>query len=381
MTAGMARPEREDAIMITAKAAVLTQIHEPFEIRSYPVLPPPQGTARIRLIASGICGTDLHIQRGKIPIRLPAVIGHEFVGQVEAFEAGADSKHSVQVGDRVIVTIACPCGACLLCQSGDDANCVNMGVTNGSDPDTPPHFHGGFGEVSFAPIANLVRIPDGLDPRMTDVFACAGPTTLHTFRLADRANIPVGQASVAVVQGLGPVGLFAVMLLTRLGVRHVVAVTGHAKPERDALAIRLGATEVIGLDRVSSDDVICHVRALSDGLGADVVVEASGHPRAVPQGLQLLRNRGAYLVPGQYSDSGDVAIAPQLITFKALQIIGSSQYSLEDIRAYLEFLQAHPDLHETIRLLAAPYRFADINQAFQDAGAGKNIKTMLVADD
>ncbi|NLO36351.1 MAG: alcohol dehydrogenase catalytic domain-containing protein [Clostridiaceae bacterium] len=366
--------------MRTAKAAVLTQIHEPFAIRSYPVLPPPPGMARIRMIASGICGTDLHIQRGKIPLRLPAIIGHELVGQVEALAAGPDGTHDIHTGDLVIVTIACPCGACLLCQSGDDANCVNMGVTNGGDPDTAPHFHGGFGEISYAPIANLVRIPDERDARMTAVFACAGPTMLHAFQLASRANIPVRQATVAVVQGLGPVGLFAVMVLARLGVRHVVAVTARTKPGRDALALRSGATEVVALDQVPSEDVARHIRKLSDGLGADIVVESSGNPRSVPQGLQLLRNRGAYLVPGQYSDSGDVAVAPQLITFKALQIIGSSQYAVADIRAYLDFLQKHPDLHDTIRALAAPYRVDDINRAFRDAGAGKNIKTMLVAD-
>ena len=117
---------------------------------------------------------------------------------------------------------------------------------------------------------------------------------------------------------------------------------------------------------------------MSKGVGADLVLEASGNPRAIPQGMELLRNRGFYLVPGQYSDSGEVAIKPQLITFNALRIIGSSQYSMCDVEAYIDFMLRHPERHEQIRSLAASYRVEDINQAFPDVRAGKNIKTLLV---
>ena len=76
--------------------------------------------------------------------------------------------------------------------------------------------------------------------------------------------------------------------------------------------------------------------------------------------------------------SGGVMIQPQAITFKALHIIGSSQYSISDVRAYLEFLSAHPELHEIVSGMAARYPISEVNRAFDDAGAGKNIKTVLV---
>jgi len=116
---------------------------------------------------------------------------------------------------------------------------------------------------------------------------------------------------------------------------------------------------------------------MSEGLGADLVFEASGNPAAIPMGIDLLRNRGVYLVPGQYSNSGGIEIQPQLITFKALQIIGSSQYSMVDVRKYVEFLEKNPDLEEAILSLATAYRVEDVNQAFADAKARKNIKTLL----
>lgn len=364
--------------MKTARGAVMTGVNEPFEIREYPLTPPPAGMAGMELIASGICGTDIHIHRGKIPITPPTIIGHEFVGRVDAIDPAEAAAHGIAPGDNVIVDIACPCGDCLLCREGDDANCLHMGVTNGGDPDTPPHLYGGYVEYNYSPVQNLVKIPAGIDPVMAAVFACAGPTALHAFRLARQANAGVEQARVAVVQGLGPVGTFAVLHLASLHIPHIVAVTAGDNPQREALARELGATEVCNISRMGADALIAHVRELNDGIGADVVFEASGAPAAVPQGMAMLRNRGVYLIPGQYSNSGGVEIAPQTITFNALHLIGSSQYSLCDVAEYLTFLQENPALHGLIRSLANPYPLTQVNQAFEDAKAGRNIKTMLV---
>lgn len=364
--------------MKTAKGAVMTGVNQPFEIREYPLTSPPAGMAGMELIASGICGTDIHILRGKIPIQPPTIIGHEFVGRVDAIAPADAAASGIAPGDNVIVDIACPCGECALCRDGDDANCLHMGVTNGGDPETPPHLYGGYVEYNYSPVKNLVKIPADIDPVVAAVFACAGPTALHAFRLARQANAGVERANVAVVQGLGPVGTFAVVHLASLHIPHIVAITAGDNPQREQLALALGATEVCNISRTGVEDVIRHVRGLGDGIGADVVFEASGSPAAVPQGMAMLRNRGTYLIPGQYSNSGGVEIAPQMITFNALHLIGSSQYSLSDVTDYLTFLQENPALHAPIRRLANLYPLTEVNRAFEDAKAGRNVKTMLV---
>ena len=94
--------------------------------------------------------------------------------------------------------------------------------------------------------------------------------------------------------------------------------------------------------------------------------------------MEILRNRGVYLVPGQYSASGAIEIQPQIITFKALHIIGSSQYSMSDVDKYLEFLDKNPDLHPLIEKLSSKYKIEQINEAIVDAKSGNNIKTLLV---
>ena len=288
--------------MPTGKLAVMIGPNQPFEVREYPLTAPAPGMAQLELAASGVCGTDVHIHRGKIPVNTPMAIGHEFVGRVMALSEEDSRASGIRPGDFAVVDIACPCGACPLCDGGDDANCLHMATTNSGDPDTAPHFFGGFGEYNYSPVKNLVRIPDGLDPRMVCVYACAGPTVLHACRLAAQARCGLEQAKVAVVQGLGPVGTFAVLYLASLGIPHIVAVTGRNQPERRDLARRLGATEVHSLEEEGAQAVIDRVRSLS-GIGADLVLEASGNPQAVPQGMEMLRNRGVYLVPSPPSSS------------------------------------------------------------------------------
>lgn len=362
------------------KAAVFMGPNAPFEVREFPVTKTPAGYGRSRLIASGICGTDVHFHNGRLFTQPPTIIGHEFVGRLEDCSAEEAAKYGLKIGDNVIADIAVPCGECLLCKSGDDANCVHMGVTNGGSIDTAPYLYGGYTEVNYTPLTNLIKIPDELDPKMVTTFACPGPTAIHSFRLAAQAGITLSDKQVAVVQGLGPVGCFAVMYLKAAGVKKVYAITFGKNSEREQLAKALGADEVFDLKAIGTEALTSRLQRENDGLGVDLCFEASGAPNAVPQGMDILRNRGAYLVPGQYSNSGGVEIQPQLITFKALQIIGSSQYSICDVERYLEFLCEHKELHKLISELGHHYTILQINQAFEDAKSGNNIKTMLVSE-
>ncbi len=359
-----------------AKAAIFMGAGRDFEVREFDVVPAPAGYARMELAASGVCGTDLHFHRGTLSAPVPSIIGHEFVGRITDIDPEEGARAGLRTGDAVIADIAVPCGECLLCREGDDANCVRMQVTNGGDIGVSPYLYGGYAEVNFTPVSNLIRVPDGVDPVIAAVFACPGPTVLHAVRLAKEAGVDFAALRTAVVQGLGPVGVFAVMYLKSLGIGRVIAVTAHENPERADLARALGADEVLALERCP--DAADKLAQENGGLGVDLCIEASGAPSAVPMGLGILRNRGVYLIPGQYSASGGVEIQPQLITFKALRILGSSQYSVSDVRGYLEFLRDNPGLHGTIAKIPKKYPISRINEAIADAKTPGNCKTLLV---
>lgn len=360
------------------KAAIFMGAHKDFEVKDFEVTPPPKGYAQLELIASGICGTDVHFHNGKLAITPPTIIGHEFVGKITETNSEEAAKYGLKIGDNCIADIAVPCGECLLCKSGDDANCVNMQVTNGGSIYEAPYLYGGYTEVNYTPLTNLIKIPEKLDPTIAATFACPGPTAIHAFCLADKANVDFSKINVAVVQGLGPVGTFAVMYLKKLGIKRVYAITAGDNLKREELAVTLGADRVINLTREGTAAITAALQAENGGLGVDLCFEASGAPQAVVQGMDILRNRGVYLVPGQYSSSGGIEIQPQLITFKALHIIGSSQYSISDVHKYLDFLCENPDLHPIIAQLASKYTIDEINKAFVDAKSGNNIKTLLV---
>lgn len=363
-----------------AKAAILKGANQPFEIKEYDLCTPPKGMALMRLIASGVCGTDIHIHKGKLGIEPPKIIGHEFIGEVIDISKEDSVKYGINKGDSVIVDIACPCNECHLCKTGDDANCINMGVTNGGDPEESPHLWGGFAEYNYSPVKNLIKVPVGLNPRTVSVFACAGSTAMHAFALAKKANINIPEHSVTVVQGLGPVGMFAALYIAAMKVKNVIAITGRKDAKREEIAYKFGVSKVFNLEDDSIGDIRNYIHGVNNGLDADIVFEASGSIDAIPQGMDLLRNRGIYLVPGQYSNSGTVAIHPQLITFKALQIIGSSQYSVSDVEDYLSFLNENKNLLPLIDEMITEYPVSKINEAFEDAKAGRNIKTILVGD-
>lgn len=361
-----------------AKAAVFMGAHKDFEVRKFEVTKCPEGYGQMELIASGICGTDLHMHNGKLNVAYPSVIGHEFVGRIIDLDKAEAEKYGLEIGDAVIADIAVPCGECILCKNGDDANCVNMQLTNGGSIEVAPYLYGGYTEVNYTPLKNLIKIPKSVDPTIAAIFACPGPTAIHACCLAEKAGVDFSKINVAVVQGLGPVGTFAVMYLKRMGIKTVYAITAGNNLKREELAVSLGADKVFNLTREGTENVTKILSYENGGLGVDLCFEASGAPQAVVQGMEILRNRGVYLVPGQYSASGGIEIQPQIITFKALHIIGSSQYSMSDVNKYLAFLDKNTDLHSLIEKLGSKYKVEKINEAINDAKSGNNIKTLLV---
>ena len=366
----------------TGKAAVFVGSGQPLEIREYPVRRPRAGTVLLRLGFSGICGTDVHVCEGRLPIPGPFIPGHEFIGKVERCGLRADADgpgKKLRPGDTVIACAALPCGKCFNCRQGETASCLDFGVSFAKDPAAAPHFFGGFAEFLHQPAHTLVKLPAGVSVAAAAAFPCAGPTSIRAFDFAGNLR----GDELVVVQGTGPVGLFAIAWAARAGCR-VIAIGSGASPARLALARRFGASDVLDYRRTPAAERLGIVQKaaakMKRGDGADVVFEASGSPAAVPEGMHLVRTLGTYIVPGQYSQSGGIEIQPQLITFKAMRIIGSGQYKLADIVTYLRFLKRHPDIQRRFAsCIQDRYAVADANHAMADVSAGKTVKAVFTS--
>ncbi len=362
------------------KAAIFHGAKKPFEIKEFPVLPPAKGTAGLTLVSSGICGTDVHIHDGFLDMPdMPLVIGHEFIGRIDALGEG-DAKDAngekLAVGDTAIACVAIPCGKCFNCRRGETASCLEFGVTYVKNVNDAPYFHGGFAEYLFSPYENLVKLPADVDPFAAAAFPCGGPTIIRS--CAYGGGLEKGE--IVVIQGNGSLGLFALAYAKSFGCK-VIMLGSTANAERLALTMKLNPDLFIDFRKSSDDDTVKAVKDFAAkenrGDGADVVIETSGSIKAFPLGLNLLRTRGRYFVPGQYSVRGPVQFDPCIITFRALNIFGSGQYTMADLKAYVEFLQKNADLQGIFAQLVKKYPVAEANQAIADAKAGLAVKTVF----
>lgn len=350
-------------------AAVFDGAGKPLRLKEYPLTPPREGLALLRLLASGICGTDIHIIKGRLAQPSPLIIGHEFIGEIiDINQKGT----TFSPGDRVIFNMAAPCGKCRLCESGDSANCLNFEVAYANNPEIPPHFYGGYAEYVYAKAneSALIRIPDGVDHMAAAVFPCAGPTIIHALKLGGVFQNNAADIKTAVIQGSGPLGLFAALWFSQKGVKNIYAVVRSKESARTGTINKLTRAEAVTEEELKD--------MAAAGLSVDIAVECSGNPEAFGFGCGILRNRGKYLIPGQYSDSGNISFGPQIITFKALQIFGSSQYDASDVADYIAFLDTNRDILPDIAACVKSFTLDKINEAAEAAEKHLYTKTVLI---
>lgn len=234
---------------------------------------PRPGSCVVAIERAGLCGTDVSILRGKIPVTYPRVLGHELVGHV----AAAGSDVSIEVGTRVLVNPSLACGVCRLCR-GDRANLCRAGALIGRDAD------GGFARSVVVPEHQLLPIPEAYPSTSAASLQVLG-TCVHAQRTVD-----VFPGQTAVVIGLGVSGLLMLQLLRLRGLQ-VVGVT-RAAWKRE-LAMELGATAV-----AAPDDAVGRVQEVTDGAGADVVVEAVGTVPTLRQAVEVAAPGGHLVVFG-----------------------------------------------------------------------------------
>jgi 2-desacetyl-2-hydroxyethyl bacteriochlorophyllide A dehydrogenase len=260
--------------------------------------------AIVRIEASGICGSDLHIYHGRVQIEPGFTIGHEYVGTVIA--AGEEVRE-LSVGDRVLGCFQTACGHCFFCRRGwfhkcDSSRTFGHGATLGS-------LQGTQAEQALVPNAELVlrRVPEGMSD---DVALFAGDVMGTGYHAVVDSGLRPGD--VAAVLGLGPVGLCAVQAARAVGASQVIAVDSVA--ERLQMAESFGATAV----HLSEGDARAAAREATGGRGVDVCIDAVGDPRALELALRLTRKCGTVQTIGVYAERCEVHMG--LLWIKALRL-------------------------------------------------------------
>ena len=260
--------------------------------------------AIVRVEATGICGSDLHIYHGRVEIEPGFTIGHEYVGTV--VDVG-DSVTEVSVGDRVLGCYCTACGGCFHCRRAEYHKCdsgrvFGHGATLGS-------LQGAQADRVLVPNANLTlrKVPEGLSD---DAALFAGDVAGTAYHAVAESGFEPG--ATAAVLGLGPVGLSAVQMAKAAGASLVVAV--DAVEDRLRVAESFGAVPV----HLTEGDPRGEVKRLTEKRGVDLAIDAVGHPDALDLACRLARKAGSVSVIGVYAERTEVHMG--VVWIKALTL-------------------------------------------------------------
>ena len=331
------------------KAARLHAYHEALRLESVdePGVVGPFDVV-VRIGAAGLCRTDLHIQEGqwaeKSQVRLPYTPGHENAGWVHEVGSGVSN---VVVGDTVIVHPYISCGLCGPCRRGDDMHCVN-GSFPGIDRD------GGFADLLLTSARSVVKLDPSLHPKDIAALADAGLTAIHAVK---KAIAVLGAGTRVVVIGAGGLGHIGIQCLKAYTPAEIIVID----PSEQALAL---ATEV-GADRAVKVDggQVETVRELTDGLGAEAIIDFVGEKGAIQDGIEMVRDGGFYYVIG-YGENIDIPTID--VISREISFIGNLVGTYADLVELMTLTaQGKVSLH------TSTYPLENINDAMADLDGGR----------
>src|SRR5579862_141697 len=350
----------------TVLAAVMIAPREPIALREFarPDLAP--GAALLRTSSSEVCGTDVHLWHGRLSgVPYPIIPGHVTTGTLDAIRGTlADvSGRQLREGDRVaFFDVHRTCGRCLACTvHRTPTRCPSRRVYGITDSAAEGLYGGWAQKVYLEPGVIVAKLPDAVS---FDAYIGGGCGLLTSVHIIERSLLTLGDS--VVVQGAGAVGLSAAALAKRSGAGRVIVIGAPA--DRLALALEMGADDVIDLAATSAEERLARVLQLTNNLGADVVVEAAGSALAFEEGVRLARNGGAYVIAGHYTNVGDSTInAHEHINRKHLDIRGCWGSEVGHFLRALRALARYGHEVPWHKIGAKTYGLAAINDALTDA--------------
>jgi S-(hydroxymethyl)glutathione dehydrogenase/alcohol dehydrogenase len=361
------------------RAAVLYEHDAPLVVEEVEVDPPKGGEVLVRLAASGVCHSDLHMLRGVHPAPLPAILGHEGAGVVEEVGPGVAD---VRPGDHVILSWLPYCGHCRMCARGRPNVCENVAWSErGTLADGTVRFHKGgerihhyiaassFAELSVVPAQCAIPVDPSLPLTELSLVGCAVATGVGA--VFNTARVRPGE-TVAVV-GCGGVGLNCVQGAVISNAGAVVAV--DLEPGKLELALSLGATHAVN---PSEQDPVEAVRGIVGGDGVDHAFEAIGNPATIELAVGLVGRGGQAILIGMAPPDVPVTFDALNATFQEIAIRGCWYGS---VRPPVDF-PILVDLYRSGRLRLDPLietcALEEVNDAFRAMEAGEVARSVIV---
>ena len=361
----------------TSRAALLREIRppdaRPFAIEELPIPELVDGAILGRMRMAGVCGTDVHILHGKVKINPPAILGHENVCEVVAIGGAAPrydiSGQRIEIG-QLITWLPKSCMQCYNCTIlGDQSKCERrIGYGGWLPAEKHPYLVGGFAEyVWLLPDSDVVIIPPDIKP---EAVVLGDALRIMVHGLERIGNIEYGDT--VVVQGSGPVGMMGMLLALDAGADRVIVI--GAPESRLAMAREFGAAATFDVTKTTPAERIAKILEMTNGRGADVVLECAGVPAAVAEGFELVRVDGRYLIAGHYGDAGTVPLNPHIINKKQIMITGAWSAANKHFLRGMTLLRKLP----IDKLVTHYFALDEINDALIAAERQETLKAVIV---
>ena len=359
------------------KAAVLREVDRPLEVEEVRIDSPGPREVLVRTGATGVCHSDLHFIEGKYAINMPAILGHEASGTIEAV---GEQVSYVSPEDRVILCLSVFCGHCEMCLSGRPVLCSKVDVVR--TPEEPPRLSqgdtsltqmallGSFAEQMLVHEHSVVKVREDIPFEQLALIGCGVTTGLGA--ALNTAKVEPG-STVAVI-GCGGVGLNCIQGAALAGALRIIAV--DAVETKLTLAQEFGATDVVD---ASGGAVTKKIKSLTGG-GVDYSFEAIGKKETAEQAFEILRPGGTATIVGMIPQGTKIELdGPSFLREKKIQgsSMGSNRFRT-DMPRYIEFyLQGRLKLDQ---LVSQRMKLDQVNEAFEDMKRGHVARSVITFD-
>jgi len=347
------------------RAVVMKGRNEPFEIEEYVVPDPGPGEIILKITQAGICGSDLHIWRGDMAMVLPPegrVMGHEGSGTVYRLGEGVASDSlgkPLREGDRVVYAAIWPCNRCYHCLRGEQNWCPHW--RQSLPAGTWPFFTGTYADFFYLPANHPVfAVSDELPDSVLGFVNCAMGTVAEGLM---RAGCQEGD--YVVIQGAGGLGLNATAMAKDMGAHKVIVL--DRIQGRLTLAREFGADETLNVDEFDTPERrLQRVRELTDGRGANIVMELVGRAELLAEGITYLARGGTFVEIGDIVRGHSVAIDPSEL-LHGKKIIGSMLYRPMLLPVVLDMLGRNQGRVPYDKIVSNVFPLEQVNEAFATA--------------